>query len=153
MNLEDKIKERNEKYKQRTIQDYYESLVQKSDGFTKIKSKRLALAIADLKGEDFDASIVFPNKRPGAKKAMRSETKKTTAADDKEEEVDEAVTEAVPSPLKLPDAPPKKEKKTPSRSPSESIHSVIQVCLLYTTDAAHEGLGVELGGLRIIKKK
>ena len=108
----DKIKERNEKYKQRTIQDYYESLVQKSDGFTKIKSKRLALAIADLKGEDFDASIVFPNKRPGAKKAMRSETKKTTCADDKEEEVDEAVTEAVPSPLKLPDAPPQKEKKT-----------------------------------------
>ena len=43
---------------------------------------------------------------------MRSETKKTTAADDKEEELDEAVTEAVPSPLKLPDAPPQKEKKT-----------------------------------------
>ena len=26
-------------------------------------------------------------------------------------------------------------------------------CLLYTSDAAHEGLGVDLGGLRIIKKK
>ena len=27
------------------------------------------------------------------------------------------------------------------------------VCLLYTSDAADEGLGVDLGGRRIIKKK
>ena len=72
----DKIKERNEKYKQRTMQDYYESLVQKSDGFTKIKSKRLALAVADLKGEDFDASIVFPDKQPGSKKKSTTTRKK-----------------------------------------------------------------------------
>ncbi|GAB5769151.1 hypothetical protein JMUB7517_27380 [Staphylococcus aureus] len=29
----------------------------------------------------------------------------------------------------------------------------LQVCLLYTSDAADEGLGVDLGGRRIIKKK
>ena len=29
---------------------------------------------------------------------------------------------------------------------------VIEVCLLYTSDAADEGLGVDLGGRRIIKK-
>ena len=28
-----------------------------------------------------------------------------------------------------------------------------QTCLLYTSDAADEGLGVDLGGRRIIKKK
>ena len=27
------------------------------------------------------------------------------------------------------------------------------ICLLYTSDAADEGLGVDLGGRRIIKKK
>ena len=30
---------------------------------------------------------------------------------------------------------------------------VVYVCLLYTSDAADEGLGVALGGRRIIKKK
>ena len=122
----DKIKERNEKYKQRTMQDYYESLVQKSDGFTKIKSKRLALAVADLKGEDFDASIVFPDKQPGSKKSTttrkKNVKKKETAVDenregeeDKEEEESDdenAVTEPVPSPLQLAAAPPKRKKKT-----------------------------------------
>ena len=29
----------------------------------------------------------------------------------------------------------------------------LQDCLLYTSDAADEGLGVDLGGRRIIKKK
>ena len=29
----------------------------------------------------------------------------------------------------------------------------IRTCLLYTSDAADEGLGVDLGGRRIIKKK
>ena len=28
-----------------------------------------------------------------------------------------------------------------------------EICLLYTSDAADEGLGVDLGGRRIIKKK
>ena len=56
----EKIKERNEKYKQRTMRDFFTALVQNSEGFTKIKSKRLALAVADLKGEEFDSSIVFP---------------------------------------------------------------------------------------------
>ncbi|GAB5773035.1 hypothetical protein JMUB7517_27800 [Staphylococcus aureus] len=34
---------------------------------------------------------------------------------------------------------------------STSLHGVL-VCLLYTSDAADEGLGVDLGGRRIIKK-
>ena len=29
----------------------------------------------------------------------------------------------------------------------------LNICLLYTSDAADEGLGVDLGGRRIIKKK
>ena len=29
----------------------------------------------------------------------------------------------------------------------------MSICLLYTSDAADEGLGVDLGGRRIIKKK
>ena len=29
---------------------------------------------------------------------------------------------------------------------------LLSVCLLYTSDAADEGLGVDLGGRRIIKK-
>ena len=29
----------------------------------------------------------------------------------------------------------------------------VNTCLLYTSDAADEGLGVDLGGRRIIKKK
>ncbi|GAB5864801.1 hypothetical protein JMUB7542_28130 [Staphylococcus aureus] len=31
-------------------------------------------------------------------------------------------------------------------------HQLNQFCLLYTSDAADEGLGVDLGGRRIIKK-
>ena len=31
--------------------------------------------------------------------------------------------------------------------------AIFLVCLLYTSDAADEGLGVDLGGRRIIKKK
>jgi hypothetical protein len=42
------------------MRDFFTALVQNSEGFTKIKSKRLALAVADLKGEEFDSSIVFP---------------------------------------------------------------------------------------------
>ena len=34
-----------------------------------------------------------------------------------------------------------------------SDHKWIMVCLLYTSDAADEGLGVDLGGRRIIEKK
>ena len=41
-----------------------------------------------------------------------------------------------------------------------AVHSIIfggfsadSICLLYTSDAADEGLGVDLGGRRIIKKK
>ena len=32
-------------------------------------------------------------------------------------------------------------------------HGLFHACLLYTSDAADEGLGVDLGGRRIIKKK
>ena len=114
----DKIKERNEKYKQKTMQDYFESLVQKSDGFTKIKSKRLAMAVADLKGEDFDASIVFPDKRPGAPSKKR-EKKKTAGndieGDNSDDDDEDAVTEKVPSPLKLAAASPRKKKNEKSK--------------------------------------
>jgi hypothetical protein len=100
------------------MQDYFESLVQKSDGFTKIKSKRLAMAVADLKGEDFDASIVFPDKRPGAP-SKRREKKKTAEndveGDNSDDEDEDAVTEKVPSPLKLADAPPRKKKNEKSK--------------------------------------
>ena len=40
--------------------------------------------------------------------------------------------------------------------PSSQVSSEIRLltsCLLYTSDAADEGLGVDLGGRRIIKKK
>ena len=33
------------------------------------------------------------------------------------------------------------------------MHPVSKACLLYTSDAADEGLGVDLGGRRIVKKK
>ena len=37
-------------------------------------------------------------------------------------------------------------------STSIAVGSLIYACLLYTSDAADEGLGVDLGGRRIIKK-
>ena len=36
---------------------------------------------------------------------------------------------------------------------SRRAASYVTACLLYTSDAADEGLGVDLGGRRIIKKK
>ncbi|VTU61344.1 hypothetical protein [Lactobacillus rhamnosus DSM 14870] [Lacticaseibacillus rhamnosus] len=33
------------------------------------------------------------------------------------------------------------------------LEVILKGCLLYTSDAADEGLGVDLGGRRIIKKK
>ena len=36
---------------------------------------------------------------------------------------------------------------------NKMIIADISPCLLYTSDAADEGLGVDLGGRRIIKKK
>ena len=33
------------------------------------------------------------------------------------------------------------------------VVELLRSCLLYTSDAADEGLGVDLGGRRIIKKK
>ena len=35
----------------------------------------------------------------------------------------------------------------------QNMHLLIQVCLLYTSDAADERSSVDLGGRRIIKKK
>ena len=149
----DKIKERNEKYKQRTMQDYYESLVQKSDGFTKIKSKRLAMAVADLKGEDFDASIVFPDKQPGSKKKLttirkNNLKKKKNAVDEnregeeeeeeEEEESDDenAVTEPIPSPLQLAAAPPqKKRKKKTAAAPKKTPEKPLALALKKKTVA------------------
>ena len=43
-----------------------------------------------------------------------------------------------------------------SKPPAERddyMKLLIDICLLYTSDAADEGLGVDLGGRRIIKKK
>ncbi|VTU59049.1 hypothetical protein AMBR_CKHPCMOK_02848 [Lacticaseibacillus rhamnosus] len=42
-------------------------------------------------------------------------------------------------------------KSGPSRPRPLTLRSL--TCLLYTSDAADEGLGVDLGGRRIIKKK
>ncbi|VTU70489.1 two-component response regulator [Lactobacillus rhamnosus GG] [Lacticaseibacillus rhamnosus] len=39
------------------------------------------------------------------------------------------------------------------RQISETVPLIMLTCLLYTSDAADEGLGVDLGGRRIIKKK
>ena len=38
-------------------------------------------------------------------------------------------------------------------TPDFTLHPDPSDCLLYTSDAADEGLGVDLGGRRIIKKK
>ena len=41
----------------------------------------------------------------------------------------------------------------PSGQLRSAEEALLSVCLLYTSDAADEGLGVDLGGRRIIKKK
>ena len=46
-----------------------------------------------------------------------------------------------------------REIDTVASSAVEAGQPLLSVCLLYTSDAADEGLGVDLGGRRIIKKK
>ncbi|VTU60224.1 hypothetical protein AMBR_BLFENHAL_02831 [Lacticaseibacillus rhamnosus] len=40
-----------------------------------------------------------------------------------------------------------------ARLDKDHVFDGVKICLLYTSDAADEGLGVDLGGRRIIKKK
>mgnify|MGYP003381499048 CR=1 FL=1 len=39
------------------------------------------------------------------------------------------------------------------RKAGEVVHDLVELCLLYTSDAADERSSVDLGGRRIIKKK